>query len=165
MPKEVTSAAEFDQELSKAGSKVVVVDFHATWCGPCHAIAPTFASLSTKHASGGVFLKVDVDKVKEVSQRYSVSAMPTFLFIKNRAVVDTLRGADRARLTALVEKHASAGSAAFGGSGSTLGGSSSSAPRPTGGNPVHALGDIKSLKLETMLPLVLLGAYLVYILF
>ncbi|CAD6892069.1 unnamed protein product [Tilletia controversa] len=165
MPKEIQSAAEFDRELGSAGSKLVVVDFHATWCGPCHAIAPTFASLSTKHASGAVFLKVDVDNVKEIAQRYSIRAMPTFIFIKNRSVIETIKGADPSKLSSTVQKHASASAGSFGGSGSTLGGgSSSSTPRATGGNNVHGLGD-RNIKLETVLPIVLLGAYLFYILY
>ncbi|KAK0520376.1 hypothetical protein OC842_007122 [Tilletia horrida] len=164
-PKEVQSAAEFDSQLASAGSKLVVVDFHA--------IAPTFASLASKHAANAVFLKVDVDGVKAIAQRYSVRAMPTFIFLKNRAVIDTIRGADPGKLTALVQKHAAAGSA-FSGSGSTLGGGASSSsggsragstgatPTPRT-NPIHSLSD-RNIQLETVLPLLLLGAYLIYIL-
>ncbi|KAL9936971.1 hypothetical protein V8E36_004206 [Tilletia maclaganii] len=154
-PREITSAGEFDQQLAAAGGKVVVVDFHATWCGPCHAIAPTFASLANKHAASAVFLKVNVDGVKEIAQRYSVRAMPTFAFIKNRSVVDTLKGADPGRLTQLVQKHAAASAAS---------GAASSSRGPAAGSNVHRLGDIKNVQLENLLPLLLLAAYVVYIL-
>ncbi|GAC94829.1 thioredoxin [Pseudozyma hubeiensis SY62] len=124
MVKEVSSASEFDSELSAAGSKLVVVDFHATWCGPCKVIAPIFQRLASQYTSV-VFLKVDVDRVQPVAQRYSVRAMPTFLFLKNKSVVDTLQGADPNRLTALVKQHSSGASSAFSGSGQTLSGGSS----------------------------------------
>ncbi|GAC77631.1 hypothetical protein PANT_27d00045 [Moesziomyces antarcticus T-34] len=114
MVKEVVSATEFDAELQAAGSKLVVVDFHALWCGPCKVIAP--------HPNV-TFLKVDVDRVQAVAQRYRVRAMPAFLFLKNKSVVDTLQGADPNRLTALVKQHSSGASSAFSGSGQTLSGS------------------------------------------
>lgn len=58
--------------------------------GPCHAIAPRFTQLSQRY-SDVAFARVDVDQVQPVAQQYSVTAMPTFLFIKNKAVVDTVR--------------------------------------------------------------------------
>ncbi|PWN28706.1 thioredoxin H-type-like protein, partial [Jaminaea rosea] len=83
-------------------SKLVVVDFTASWCGPCRMIAPTFESLAKKH-TGSVFLKVDVDENAAVARAYSVSAMPTFVFLKNKSVIETLRGANPSQLTSLVE--------------------------------------------------------------
>lgn len=50
--------ADFDDQLKVAGDKVVVVDFFATWCGPCKMIAPTLEDLAGKHASSLVVLKV-----------------------------------------------------------------------------------------------------------
>ncbi|KAJ1021314.1 hypothetical protein NDA18_005553 [Ustilago nuda] len=126
MVKEISSAAEFDAELTAACSKLVVVDFHAVWCGPCKAIAPIFQRLASQYTNT-VFLKVDVDRVQPVAQRYGVRAMPTFLLLKNKSLVDTLQGADPSRLTALVKQHSSvaASSSAFSGSGQTLSGTSS----------------------------------------
>jgi thioredoxin 1 len=67
-----------DAQLSKllSSTKAVVVDFHAVWCGPCKAIAPTFQQLADQYASPGriAFAKVDVDEVQEVAQKYGVSA-------------------------------------------------------------------------------------------
>ncbi|SPC63248.1 related to TRX2 - thioredoxin II [Ustilago sp. UG-2017b] len=126
MVKEISSTAEFDAELTAARSKLVVVDFHAVWCGPCKAIAPIFQRLASQYTNT-VFLKVDVDRVQPVAQRYGVRAMPTFLFLKNKSLVDTLQGADPSRLTALVKQHSSgASSSAFSGSGQMLSGTSSS---------------------------------------
>ncbi|TKY88904.1 hypothetical protein EX895_002145 [Sporisorium graminicola] len=148
MVKEVSSAAEFDGELNTAGSKLVVVDFHATWCGPCKVIAPIFQRLVSQYTNV-VFLKVDVDRVQPVAQKYSVRAMPTFLFLKNKSVVDTLQGADPNRLSALVKQHSSGASSAFSGAGQTLSGSSTSS-RPFGARSVAGITDGHSSLLQTV---------------
>ena len=57
---EVKTKAEFDAALSAAGSKLVVVDFTAAWCGPCQRIKPEFETMS-KEITDVVFIKVDVD--------------------------------------------------------------------------------------------------------
>lgn len=104
----------FAQEMEKAGSKIVVVDFFATWCGPCQRIAPNFAQMSHKFKQA-VFLKVDVDKCEGTTATKSVSAMPTFHVYKAGTKIDELRGADPLALEKMVEKHC-AGAAAAGGS-------------------------------------------------
>jgi thioredoxin 1 len=92
--------------LIKAGAsnQLVVIDFSATWCGPCKAIAPLFSSLSDE-MQNVVFLKVDVDDNPDTAAKYSVSAMPTFLFIKGGTVVDRLMGANPSRLQELIDQH------------------------------------------------------------
>jgi len=89
----VPTDADFHTELANAGSKLVVVDFHATWCGPCHKIAPKFAELSTRFPKA-LFLKVDVDQCTQTAQEQNVSAMPTFIFYRNKVKLDSMRGAD-----------------------------------------------------------------------
>ncbi|KAH8651645.1 thioredoxin-like protein [Tricladium varicosporioides] len=124
----ITEAAEFDALLSSTTH--VVVDFYADWCPPCRAIAPVFSKLADHHSSKGhlAFAKVNVDHVKNIAERYSVSAMPTFVFfrdgvpkglavngIKGRqsvsltsdGLVDRVRGADRVALEAVVQSLAS----------------------------------------------------------
>ena len=88
----IASDSEFDDVLSKADDKLVIVDFSASWCGPCKMIAPAYDELSEEYANS-VFLKVDVDEVPTISQRYQVMAMPTFLFIKKGDVIDRFAGA------------------------------------------------------------------------
>lgn len=87
----ITSAEEFKKAVNQ--DKLVVVDFFATWCGPCKMIAPMLEKFSTVYSSAE-FLKVDVDNLGEVAQEYEVSAMPTIIFFKNGAVVDKVIGAN-----------------------------------------------------------------------
>ena len=85
-------------------NKLVVIDFTASWCGPCKMIAPLFKELS-EEMGNAVFLKIDVDENPETAARYSVSAMPTFVFIKAGEVVDRLMGANPARLREMIEEY------------------------------------------------------------
>ncbi|ORZ41501.1 thioredoxine 2 [Catenaria anguillulae PL171] len=95
---QVQSTEEFKKHI--AGSKLVVVDFYATWCGPCKVIAPKFATFSDQF--DGVFLKVDVDELGEVAQTAGISAMPTFHLYKNGNKVAELVGADAKKLEQLI---------------------------------------------------------------
>jgi thioredoxin 1 len=71
----------------------VVIDFFATWCGPCKKIAPIFEQLAQVYPSI-VFLKVDVDISGEVAEKFEIQAMPTFLFVKDGVIVKRIEGAD-----------------------------------------------------------------------
>lgn len=100
---------EFDAQMTKAkeAGKVVIIDFTASWCGPCRFIAPVFAEYAKKFP-GAVFLKVDVDELKEVAEKYNVEAMPTFLFIKDGAEADKVVGARKDDLQNTIVKHVGA---------------------------------------------------------
>ncbi|KDQ60549.1 hypothetical protein JAAARDRAFT_190726 [Jaapia argillacea MUCL 33604] len=104
--KHLSTTSELDALLEEKKDNLVVIDFHATWCGPCHAIAPIFSKLSESFRAA-TFAKVDVDRSPQIAQRYAVTAMPTFIFIKNKSVVDQMKGADPKQLESLVRKHAS----------------------------------------------------------
>lgn len=84
-------------EIPKQG--YVVIDFFATWCGPCKRVAPYFEKLAEEYV-GMTFLKVDVDESPELTNEFDVSAMPTFLFIKNGVIVKRVEGADIEQLDA-----------------------------------------------------------------
>jgi len=103
---EPATLADMDALVIQAGSqdKLIVIDFHATWCGPCKMIAPVFKELSESIADV-MFVKVDVDENPDTAAKYSVSAMPTFIFIKGGEVVERLMGANPARLQELINEH------------------------------------------------------------
>ncbi|KAG6337067.1 hypothetical protein ID866_2020 [Astraeus odoratus] len=121
----ITSTSQLNGVLSGSSDKLTVIDFHATWCGPCHAIAPTFEALAKQYPNVS-FLKCDVDAARDVASAYKVSAMPTFIFLKGNTQVHTIKGADRVGLQNAVKRFATSSQGAFPGQGNTLGGSSSS---------------------------------------
>jgi thioredoxin 1 len=104
MPTEITAPLHF---RTLAGSNTyLIVDFYATWCPPCKAIAPIYEQLSKQHETPGkiAFAKVNVDEQREVAAQYGIQAMPTFLVLKNGNVVDTVKGADPPSLKRVVAK-------------------------------------------------------------
>jgi thioredoxin len=100
---EIGTDAEFQPQLTAAGAKLVVVDFYATWCGPCQRIAPLFEQMASKY-SNAIFLKVDVDKCPESAAANGVTAMPTFIFFRNAVKIDMQRGGDPATLEQKITK-------------------------------------------------------------
>jgi len=98
--------SQFETELTSTDveGKLVVVDFSAEWCGPCKRIAPFYDEMSTKYPRA-VFLRVDVDQCSSAASTYNVTAMPTFIFFKNNALLDKIQGADNAALEAKIKEH------------------------------------------------------------
>lgn len=90
--------------------KLVVIDFTASWCGPCRFIAPFLAELAKK-LPNVIFLKVDVDELKTVAQDWAVEAMPTFMFLKEGNIVDKVVGANKEELQQKIAKHLATASA------------------------------------------------------
>jgi thioredoxin len=90
-------AFEAEVNASKANDRLMVVDFTASWCEPCKRVAPQYAALSLKYGDVS-FVKVDVNKAKDVASRANVRCMPTFQFFKDGEKVDTMEGADAAKI-------------------------------------------------------------------
>lgn len=103
MVKEITSLSQFKEETKFSG--LTVVDFFATWCGPCKMIAPLLDQLETQFKDAH-FFKVDVDQVPDVSAENGITHMPTILFFKNGEKVETVVGANVQKIRATIQQHA-----------------------------------------------------------
>lgn len=80
---EVIHATKNDFDKLLADNAVVLVDFWATWCGPCRMVAPIMEQLAVKYAGRAVIAKVDVDEQNELAERFSVMSIPTVIVFKN----------------------------------------------------------------------------------
>ena len=68
-------------ELAYLGNKPAIVDFTATWCGPCQRIAPILEELADKYKKDIVIYKVDIDKERGLAEAFNVSSIPAILYI------------------------------------------------------------------------------------
>jgi thioredoxin 1 len=83
--------ANFDQEVLKS-EQPVLVDFWATWCGPCKAIGPIVEGVAAAHAGKLKVAKVNVDQNGATPSRYGIRGIPTLLFFKGGKVADQIVG-------------------------------------------------------------------------
>jgi len=90
--------------LKASKDKLVVVDFSATWCGPCRAIAPFYEELAKK-TPNAVFIHVDIDELADAPDVSDVSGVPTFKFYKNNTLITQFSGANQAKLQSTVQAH------------------------------------------------------------
>jgi len=97
----------FDNEVLQS-SQPVLVDFWATWCGPCRAIAPIIEELAGEYEGRAKIAKLDVDEHQAVASRFNVRSIPTLLFFQNGKVVEQIVGSTpksvlESRLNALLQ--------------------------------------------------------------
>jgi len=84
----------------------VLVDFWATWCAPCRAIAPSLDELASQYKGKVKIAKVDVDESNQVAQQYGIRSIPTLLMFKGGKVVEQLVGAvPKSKLEETIKKH------------------------------------------------------------
>ena len=77
----------------KSGNLPLVVDFWATWCGPCRMVGPIISELAEKYDGKIVVGKCDVEECDDLAAEFGIRNIPTILFFKNGEVVDKLVGA------------------------------------------------------------------------
>jgi thioredoxin 2 len=91
-PIAIASVADFE-ELVRHGPLPVLVDFWATWCGPCHAVAPELAKLAGERAGRLVVAKVDTEALPEVAGRFGIRSIPTMILFRDGREAKRISGA------------------------------------------------------------------------
>lgn len=79
--KKIMNYDEHPQEWVFEGNRPAIIDFYATWCGPCKMTAPIIERLARKYKGQIDFYKVDIDQERELAQIFGIRSIPTFLFI------------------------------------------------------------------------------------
>ncbi|GGE76409.1 thioredoxin [Priestia taiwanensis] len=93
----------FAQDTSEG---VVLVDFWATWCGPCRMIAPVLEELAAEYGDKAKIVKVDVDENQEIAAKFEVMSIPSLFVLKNGEVVEQTVGFQpKEALAELLDKH------------------------------------------------------------
>ena len=104
MVKEIT-VDSFNTEVINS-DKLTVVDFYATWCGPCRKLSPILEEVETELSDRVNFAKIDTDDNIDVAKEYQVSGLPTLLVFKNGEVVERMVGLmPKSSIITNIEKH------------------------------------------------------------
>lgn len=85
------TSENFDQTLAEA-TVPVLVDFHASWCGPCKMLSPVIDQIAEGRDGEAIVAKVDIDDAREVAQRYKITSVPTLIVFQNGEPVAGARG-------------------------------------------------------------------------
>ncbi|CAL9706359.1 unnamed protein product [Knipowitschia caucasica] len=108
---EAASQQQFEELLSRCGKGLAVVHFQAAWAPQCEQMNDVMAVLAEEHR-GSTFVRLEAEAVPEVSEKYDISSVPTFLFFRGGERVDRLDGANAPELTKKVQKLAGSSVAA-----------------------------------------------------
>jgi thioredoxin 1 len=101
---EHTTDASFTADISKG---LVLVDFWATWCGPCQVMLPRLDELAEKVAGTAKIMKMDVDKNNETPSTFGIMSIPTIILFKDGQMVEKMVGTKEvAELQSMITKHA-----------------------------------------------------------
>jgi thioredoxin 1 len=100
--------SSFSSEVEQAKG-LVLVDFWATWCGPCQIVAPVLDQLAQQYAGKAKVAKLDVDNNQRTAMRFNVRSIPSILFFKDGKHVDTVVGAlPKASIESKIQQHLAA---------------------------------------------------------
>lgn len=84
--------------------KLVLVQFFATWCGPCLIVGPYLEKVANDYEDNLVVLKIDVDEIPELADKYNISALPAFMMIKNMSTLIKFEGNDAEKMRSSLQK-------------------------------------------------------------
>ena len=102
---EILTADNFKEKVEDAKG-TILVDFFATWCGPCNMIAPAVEQLAEEYAGKAAVYKVDVDESQEIGMKYKIMSIPTLVFFKDGQEAERIRGAvSKAELADAMERN------------------------------------------------------------
>lgn len=87
----ILKTEEFDSEVLKS-DKITIVDFFATWCMPCRALAPILENAKGELGDKVNVVKIDVDESEQIARKYGVMSIPTMVFIKDGKELDRMVG-------------------------------------------------------------------------
>jgi thioredoxin 1 len=96
---ELLTCDDFNESIKQ---EFVLVDFYAEWCGPCKSIGPKVIELAKEYPSVK-FYKVDVDELSDISDKYDVKSLPTFIAFENGLMFDSFTGANYEKLKKLID--------------------------------------------------------------
>ncbi|KAF0980907.1 hypothetical protein FDP41_012695 [Naegleria fowleri] len=106
MAQHIGSSSQFEETVKNQSSeKVILADFYADWCSPCRKIAPVVEELASTYQHCMTVVKVNVDSHEELSDKYEVRQMPTFVFIKDNEEVDRFIGSSEDTLRERVKRN------------------------------------------------------------
>ena len=95
---------EFEKILSE--NTLVMVDFFATWCGPCQMFSPIVEQVEDKYDGDLTVVKVDIDENSDIAEKYTIQSVPTTILFKNGEVVERVSGMlSLSQCSDLIEKH------------------------------------------------------------
>jgi thioredoxin len=102
----VLTDANFDSEIGKKGSGPLLVDFWATWCAPCRAVAPILEKLSAEYNGQARIGKLDVDNNPATATRFGIMSIPTLLLFKDGKVAEQVVGAQsKEAISGMIRRH------------------------------------------------------------
>jgi len=100
---ELKDIQDFATLISTAGDKLIVFDFYSNKCGPCKMIAPVVDELADSFSAHVIMVKVNVEQNQEISSKFQVTALPTFIFMRQTKILERMQGADAAGLKQKIE--------------------------------------------------------------
>lgn len=91
MSEKELDSGNFNEEINNA-NELVLVDFYATWCGPCKMLAPVVSEIAEEYSDKLRVYKVNIDENQELALKYGIMSIPTLMFFKNGEAVNTVVG-------------------------------------------------------------------------